>query len=269
MYNRREVYPNAPLALVAAEVRYTYAPRLRTPDVWDAIQMDLEEILPIRRPQQMKVTMSVGAQQTISSQLEQVLRLTDRKSTTALTVTPEATTFETTAYSEYPQFRATLEKVLESIHAQGKVAAVERVGLRYIDEIRVPEPITDARSWADWVNPDLLAALAIGSGPVLGAEGLIQYDLSDGRRMDLRWAAVDGQSIVGNDPLKRVVPPPGPFFVLDWDSYMTTETEHILDFVPGALIDVVNQLHSPVGDAFQNTVTDRLRDHFRGETSHG
>ncbi|BCI91734.1 hypothetical protein NIIDMKKI_69400 [Mycobacterium kansasii] len=61
--------------------------------------------------------------------------------------------------------------------------ALVRVGLRYIDEVRVPEPITDVRAWAKWIDDGIIRPLTIGPDDVAvrNVQGLVTFDLGDGR----------------------------------------------------------------------------------------
>ena len=55
MYPNREVFEASPLALVAAEIRFTDAARLRQQEVKDAVTIALEDRFPFAEPLQQYV----------------------------------------------------------------------------------------------------------------------------------------------------------------------------------------------------------------------
>ncbi|WP_167546308.1 TIGR04255 family protein [Streptomyces zinciresistens] len=267
MYDRREVYSNAPLALVTAEVRYPYAPRLRQAETLDRIQLALEDELPIRKTEQratLEFTFDSGIKKKQSTE---VYRYLNRSSTRSAVISTEAFTIETTRYSDFPDFLALMLKVATAIADATIIPAIERVGIRYIDEIRVPEEIKDASQWGNWVAPTLLPQLNPGIGPLKSSQGVSLFETGDSTCLQFQYAAVDGAPIVGNAPLRRThFPDAGKFFVLDFDSYWQCSTpEDSKVFTTQFLEETLTRLHQPTGRMFQAAITDRLRDLFRGE----
>lgn len=263
-YPRREVYPHAPLQLVAAEIRYPYAPRLRRPETLDALQIDLEQRLPIRRQmQQMSVEFSSAG--AVNQQNEEVFRLFNRASTKSASVTPTVTTVEATDYSEFPDFLDLVEAVLTAIDENRGPAAVERVGLRYIDEVRIPDEVKSAKDWEGWISPDITSMCNFSPGEPSGYQGVIESNTGNDQKLVLRFAALEGVGVVGNDPLQRKTnPESGPFFVIDVDSFWEAGTPNaVTDFDVKNLVSRFEELHMPTGRAFQGTLTDKLRELFR------
>ncbi|MDX3548822.1 TIGR04255 family protein [Streptomyces europaeiscabiei] len=266
MYDRREVYSNPPLALVTAEVRYPYAPRLRQADTLDRIQLALEDELPIRKTEEratLEFTLAGGMNKTKNMQ---VYRYLDRTSTHSAVISPEAFTIETTRYTDFPDFLALLLKVATAIADEKAIPAIERVGIRYIDEIRVPEKIKDASQWGNWVAPALLPQLNPGVGLLKSSQGVSFFETGESTYLQFQYAAVDGAPIVSNKPLRRLTrPESGKFFVLDFDSFWQSRTpEDSRSFTTEFLEDTLTRLHQPTGKMFQAAITDRLRDLFRG-----
>src|SRR6478609_3210629 len=104
MYERRELYENAPLALVTAEVRFPYSPRLRQPDTIDRIQVALESLLPIRRAEKRHIWQMTIGDPSPSQATTEVYRFLNRSSTWSAVISPEAFTVETTDFQEFPGF---------------------------------------------------------------------------------------------------------------------------------------------------------------------
>ncbi len=139
MYPGREVYPNAPLEFVAAEVRFPYTPRLRQEDQIQLVADQLNDLVPIFRPEQVQTfTLTTEGSHAESDIL---FRLLDKTSTTSVAFQATRIVIETTNYPQFEQFSELVKRSLTALASVHKIAGVERVGLRYIDEIRVPTPI--------------------------------------------------------------------------------------------------------------------------------
>jgi len=265
MYSKREIYPNAPLALVVAQVKYAYAPRLRQRDTLDQVALALEQDLPVvNYDQSLNISLTSGQ---FEGHAELAQRHLNRESTTSVHVTPTALTLETTAYVEFGEFADLFSRACAALADAGAVHAVERIGLRYVDEVRVPDQISDARDWRGWVADELVAHLSVASqAKALGSEALVQYDLGDQIRLAFRFGARDGKPVVGSQLLRRPVQyEPGPFFVIDLDGFRQQPADE------GAVFDVewiramLETVHGPAGEAFQNSITDQSRAVFREE----
>jgi uncharacterized protein (TIGR04255 family) len=267
MYDRREVYSNAPLALVTAEVRYPYAPRLRQAETLDRIQLAIEDDLPIRKTEQ-RSTIEFRLDSGLNKkQSVEVYRYLNRASTRSAVISPEAFSIETTSYTDFWEFLNLLNKVATAIAKEKAIPAVERVGIRYIDEIRVPEEIKDATEWSRWVAPSLLPQLKPNIGPLNASQGVARFETGVSTYLQFQYAAVDGAPVVGNVPLRRPnFPENGKFFVLDFDSFWQSSTpEDSKEFSIQFLEETLKRLHQPTGKMFQAAITDRLRNLFRGE----
>ena len=174
---------------------------------------------------------------------------------------------EVTEYDGWDSFKPSFLRVIETVAESAAIVGVERVGLRYINEIRVRQRIPDASRWKEWINDDLLGFLESVPGYTPESFQAVTALKGERGRMVVRLAALDGEGVVSNQPLRRSTPPvDGPFFVVDTDSYRDTPGEQMLDFTPDALAPVLDELHEPIGALFQRTITNQLRDVFRGRT---
>jgi len=270
MYAGREVFPNSPLEYVAAEVRYPYAPRLRQQDVRDEILLDLEDLVPILRSQQ-RLTMSGIAGGAVSQQLDQVTRAFNRASTLGVTVAANTLTVDTTAYGEFAEFRSVLSRCVSALDKRASPAAVERVGLRFINEVRVPAAVTSVRDWHGWIADALVDIAAVNPDhEAANLEGVVVYTTGEHRSLAFRFAAAPAGSMIGNEPLKRRRPSPdGPFFALDFDSFWQPPVEASPAWAVETIMVALDELHEPVGATFQSAITDKLRDTvLRGANDH-
>jgi uncharacterized protein (TIGR04255 family) len=263
-----EVYPNAPLVWVTAEVRYPQSPRLRQQKTLDAIQLDLEHVLPIVRDEQ-QVTVQVGPQGVQGPVSEErAQRLLNRASTVSAVIGPQVATVETSAYTRSEDFLELVGTVADAVMRHVPLAAVERVGLRYINEIRVPEPVTEVRSWGRWVASELIGAAHLADRfTTEAAQGLVQYQTGGGRQMVFRYGALPVGTVVAPSAMQRPeVDTQRPVFVVDIDSFWEAKKPEDAQTPDSTLLrGLLDKLHHPISDAFEATITDDLRDLMRRE----
>lgn len=267
----REVYPHAPLVLVAAEVRHPDAGAL-TDRAQQQLKHLLSQGLPMSRPllgaPGMVASIAPGADPQVTPIPAQTLpRYMSRDMFTSATFHRDAIVVETTHYQGFEHLFALVRHVLEARIEVAALDGVERVGLRYIDEVRTPGEGGPA-SWGQWIHASLL-----GPGALTGQEhlandawqGIAAYSGAlpgpapfDQMSMVLRYGVGDGYAVAPSGDLRRVTPPPGPFFLIDIDSYWSAR-----DGVPALDLDLLAStlegLHAPVRTLFENAITDQLR----------
>jgi len=258
----REIYPNAPLVLVALEVRHpltdalSHAQRLQ-------IKRRLAAQVPIMRTGQLTQVTAVqaaGASPTPPDvRVEEFPRYFSRDSTMAVSVRAEAVVIETTRYMRWEELRTLAAEVFKIRQEVGGVDGVERVGLRYINEVRVSgEPVRD---WASWIDPALLGPALIGERVDLVVDqwhGITAFTPGRDRTVVLRHGPREGFAVDPAGELKRSTPTPGPFFLLDIDSFWTPG-RGIPEFDVETLLAICDDLHIPVRGLFERLITDRLR----------
>ena len=268
VYPNREIFPNAPLALVAAEIRFTDAARLRQQQTKDAVAIALEDRFPFAEPlQRAEVNLNLvpgGGQPQIHERLGVVLK--NASSTESLTIMSESLTYETTTYTHFEELLEAVSAACDAL-AEAKVRpALQRVGLRYIDEVRVSDSITDVRQWKTWINDRIVGHLEIGpeAFPATGAQSVSTYDLGSGRGLNIRFAALNQGPVVVPQFLKRPAIPSGPFFVLDFDGFHDFTGEETVPLSTEVVLSSLATVHIPCGAAFQRSITDEARGLFRG-----
>jgi uncharacterized protein (TIGR04255 family) len=268
VYPNREVFPNAPLALVAAEIRFTDAARLRQQQTKDQVAIALEGRFPFAEAlRRADVSLVAGGQAQVQERLGVVLKNAD--STETLTIMSESLTYETTAYDSFDEL---LEAVVAACDAlvEAKVQpAIHRVGIRYVDEVRVPEIITDVRQWSKWIDGSLIEHLSVGPDefPATTTQGVGTYDLGDGKGLNFRFAALNQGPIVVPRFLKRSAIESGPFFVLDLDGFQDFGGQQAIPLSSKVVRESLSAVHVPCGTAFQRSITDEARKVFRGGKS--
>ncbi len=266
------VYPNAPLALVALEIRFPS--EASAAPVTVPIQRAMRERLAghgewvIEAQQAHEIELAFGPTPSQNIHTRAIPRLLTRDRTVAVTMPAGAITVETTRYDGYDSFRKLVVSVVEAVEDLLAPDGVVRFGLRYIDEIRVPDLIEgDMSVWSKWLAPDLLPPRLPSSGVDAALQtwaSAAQYRIDKDRFLVVRYGPQPLPVVNPTTPLRRLSPPPqAPVFVLDFDSHWQPET--VPGFVASELMDLCDLLHAPASDSFEAFITEPLRKVFRGD----
>lgn len=255
-----EVYPNAPAVLVAVEVRHPHSDLLSGGEQGE-IKRALTDLYPISQPLAVKnIIQGPSAPATVEDR--QIPRYAARDLMTAVTFNEQAIALETTSHRDFPHLMSLLRVAVEARHVVRPLEALMRVGLRYIDEIRVPDLPGDLSDWSQWVDCSLIGPTEIASDLGLRLEqshGIAAFDRGEGRKLVTRFGPAEGYAIAPGGLLQRPSPPPGPFFLFDIDSYWVP-VGAVPPFDVDEAIRIATDLHEPVSSLFERMITPRLRD---------
>jgi uncharacterized protein (TIGR04255 family) len=252
----REIYPNAPLKLVAFELRYPTVRAFEADQGQQAIYDRLREDFPILGVPPI-TTIEVGP--SGSRQIGQGMRVLDRRRTRTVTVTDQALTIETSAYGRYEEFATLIEQALRAANEVGHLPAVVRVGLRYIDEI-VVTGVESVEQWREYITDDLLAPGLVEGYSTIDYRGSIGLQVADDNVVTVRFGVVDAPVVDPNGPLRIPDSPEGRYFLLDVDSAWTAPQEEFLEFNIDSVLQRSESLHEPVRTIFERAIKPRLRD---------
>lgn len=261
-----EVWPNAPLALVAVEARFPSASAalVRVP-AQRAVRdlLGAGWVLENAKEQSIEVGFGPAGVQQPNMRVENLTRITVRNRTQVVTLRPESLSIEVTRYDGHGAFRALLEQIFAAVERVVEPDGLTRLGLRYVDEIRVPD-LSAVDEWADWVDGALLAPLAEGLSRA-SWNNTAQYETGRERWLVLRYGPADGPVVQPGGPLKRpILPKPGPVFFMDFDSFW--QPSDIPAFITEELLTACDQLRQPARTLFDQLITKRLiNDVFKKE----
>ena len=260
-------YHNAPLVLAILQVVHPAAPPL-TRGEEAALKQALIRTLPLITQEsvnQIELTAGPGGAQPATRMVsEPLVRFSSRDKRTSVSFGPNSITLETTKYDTWDQLRELTMTILTARMDIAPVDGVERIGLRYIDELRIPDD--PAPVWPRWVDPKLTAPVLDGVSSALQArqqQATVQYATAEPEVLvTLRYGATVGpSSLSATLPLAHPsVPEVGPFFLIDTDASWTPrpgDEVPILD--PAAVLTKADTLHGYVKALFEASLTDRLR----------
>lgn len=256
------MYPNAPLRLVTAEYRFPLSAVLAGADLLTLLAKTLGSTLPVIEPAEPMIQLNLGRMAAAPTVSGGGFRLLTRDRTTAVTVTSSRLAVETTSYGHWEDFRDTFVAIaLRTLGDElGALAGLERVGLRFINEIRVPDVAT-VDQWYAYVSPDLLAPTrVVPDGDFRTVQNALHLRMGDNSELLMRSGILEGHVVDDSGPLALPSPPSdGVYFLIDIDSFWTT---------PGALVEwstesalrTSDELHAPVDKLFESCITEVLRD---------
>lgn len=160
---QRVQFKDNPLRVVLAQLRFPTEFRLSEAATLARIQDRLRERYPLAQAsqQQMSVQFAVGA--TPPQRLNQMgpgpIRFIGDDGAWIVTLGPDQLSLETTSYHDWVAFLDRFEAVLDAVQADVAPSLVQRLGLRFIDELHHPEAHTIA-DWSRFLDSELLGTAA-------------------------------------------------------------------------------------------------------------
>jgi uncharacterized protein (TIGR04255 family) len=246
--------------LVAFELRFTTIPGLES-SRWEDVYEQIRESFPIVGPPP-RVALQLGpgrAEQTV-----QGVRLLDRERSRSVVLYDESVIVETSAYVRFEELLELIETVLSALHRAASIPAVQRVGLRYIDEITVPETSHD---WSRYIDESLLCPLGKFAEFSPGAySGTLELRAGEQRTVTLNYGVFNEPVVNPDGALRIPKSPEGAYFLIDLDSFWSAPLAEFPEFQIQQVLQKCEQLHDPIRQIFEQSITDDLRSHMRGDS---
>jgi uncharacterized protein (TIGR04255 family) len=267
----REVYPHAPLKLVACEIAYTLAPGVNVEasaqGVYDALGTDYA--LPGVAPMGLIIEVPPGGGPPRTTTAPEGFRFLDRERTRSIVVTSRSMILEASSYTRFEEFAQRVSDAVTAVADVVRIAAAHRIGLRYIDEI--PLCVLPEGQWDPYFSDGVLAPLQPVKDVGAPAEFITtcRYDLGADRQVTLRTGVLGAAVVSADGPLAIKGPSTPPLALIDIDSAWEAKTATTpLKFDAAAIEPLLMALHAPVRALFENSITDDLRNHvLRQESS--
>jgi uncharacterized protein (TIGR04255 family) len=195
---------------------------------------------------------------------QELVKFLSRSRRTSVTFSPTNTVIETTDYRGWTDFKRFVMAGLAARQDIAPMDGVIRVGIRVIDEIRVPPELRG--NWSEWLAQSLLPPEVTSEGVTLALkqqQAVVQYaGHGPGETVTVRYGAMDGPAAITSAPnlIRRDVPEPGPYFLIDTDAaWELTAGDDMPVLNPGELGELADRLHAPMKEIFESFITDRLR----------
>ncbi|MGA2321548.1 MAG: TIGR04255 family protein [Solirubrobacteraceae bacterium] len=242
----RRFYRTNPLRLVVCQVRFPVLHRFDEPGTLARFQDVLKDRYPRSAPEQ-QLAITVGPSGPVSGPPATSLwRFQGMEDGWSVAISRDFVSLETTAYERYEDLRDRLAEVLDATLALG-VTVRERLGLRYVDEIRHP----DAKRPGDWRRLIEEKLLGMVGGEELG-DDVVQA------LQEIRLREQDGTVAIRHGYLGREATGQDPFYLLDVDYFDERSVPLLADQVLGQ----IDSYHRTIHNLFETAITEELRGHL-------
>lgn len=253
-----EIFPNAPLQLVAFEMRFIPAPRGEDTHMLEALRNALAD--PGARSEFAPPTLRAPTRASGGVVESALFRLIAFNATVAVTVWRSAVVVEHTDYGHFSEFHGLLARLLEAFYNSVPIGGVERLGLRYVDELHVPAPVNQLADWQPYIHPAFFCPLLLLADlPVTGARGEFAVSAGPHQTVTVRHALLPGRALRPGESLTLRDRPDTPAFLLDCDgAYQPPEPDAAME--TGATLSIVTALHHATSTIFKSAFTELTRD---------
>jgi uncharacterized protein (TIGR04255 family) len=251
-------YQNDALRYVAVEVRFPLVDD-SDPQHWTRFREAVHEDLPVAQEEQ-QLNVTVGPTGPSAQQLTRQ-RLSARDRISSAVLGRDVLVLETTEYPGWTEFQERFARLLTSLEEVRRPDGVLRIGLRFIDEIRVPG-VQKIADWRGWVSDALVAPFILDELEPSAATVALQYGAAPGLVTTFRAAPfASGRTVQEDGPLRLPFDTPeGAYFLLDTDASWTDPHAQVPEFDVASIVAILTELHEPCHRLFEAAITDRLRD---------
>ncbi len=246
------VYKNPPLVMSLCQVRFASVLSVSDEAFVAPFQNAIRREFPLAdRPVEIQVALDMrpgGFQPPVT---QQKWRFADVSGTWAVVLAQDFIALETREYSDFDHFMERLSFVLNALVKHIQPDPGLRIGLRYIDEIRLAD--ADPRSA---IRPELLGAMTqeeVFSKAVRSVQEIaLQYP--EGEAVTLRHGYFSSGTTV--QPPAPESAPLGPFYLLDTDVYREFTPPAVLQMDTDSICQHVEEYHQAVYRLFRWALTD-------------
>jgi len=245
-------HTNASVALVTMEVRHPATDSVTKSSAAELKRL-LVDHLPIERQAQ-DTAWEAGAGGSPSPAAERFVRYVNRDNTLAASMKNQAVVVETTAYTNFEALVDIAMRVMDARSRVSSIVGVERIGLRYVVEVGVPVGVDGRIEWASSIAEPILGPQHIAPAGLTLTEwqgAAVYREAQPGKSLIVRYGPGVGQALDPSYHLRRTMAvAPGPFFLLDIDSFWTP-IGSIPEYDRDAVLATFQDLYEPARTAFQ------------------
>ena len=254
-------YPNPPVRIAAFEVRFPPVDALASEAAVRPLHRELRTTFPFFEPFQVPLGLQIQPDGVVHEVARRV-RLSSRTRRTVVSIGADIAIIETSEYRSFEELRAMVWDLMGRIQGLDEILGTSRVGLRYVNEIRIPQVGDDPLGWPPYISEALVAPMRLSSKPLQIMQGAVVYRPEETRGVVLRFGALKGRSVDLGGPLRVPDLGDGPFFLLDIDSYWENPPDELPEFSPQGVVEVLDRLHDAAQDVFEASITDKARAQF-------
>jgi uncharacterized protein (TIGR04255 family) len=256
------VFPNAPLQLVAVEVTYPATNTTFDTALFGALGEVLGPNSETQIAGQIRVAGPPGADGGLPGEA-MLFRMTSSDRTVSVSAWPTSLIVECSEYERFEVFRDLVRAVVDAYVAFIAPDGVSRFGMRYIDEVHVPAPVTSVADWAPYVDSRLIAPAELVEKRVSSLATGFTVDLGEHRTVNVRCTTTSSRAMSSEGHLVLRERPDTPALVLDIDAIFQPPSPQLTP-VTGALVaELAEGLRPAVRDVFDAAFTEAALETFR------
>jgi uncharacterized protein (TIGR04255 family) len=246
---------NAPLIRVVAQVKFPLIVSIEKKEFIAPFQEAIRDDYPILRLEKTR-EFTIGAQTLESTPPNVAWRFGDAKGVWRASVSSGFVALETTTYTSRSDFIKRFKILLEAVNKHIEPKLVDRIGIRYIDQVK-GESFNKISKLVRKEVLGILGTPAIDYTQHALSETL--FDLPDSKaKMLTRWGRLPAQATPDPDAIEPVS---GPSWILDIDVFCN---EH-KPFIPSKLTAEADKYSKRIYSFFRWAVTDAFLQEYGGK----
>ncbi len=238
---------NHQLALVLCQIRFSPVLRIRQDDAVIAFQEAIRQVYPryVKQEGMALLLTPAGIQQQAAPAAQH--RFDDSDGLFTAILSPEFVALETNRYTDIDDFVARVVALAETVEQHYSPAEIQRVGFRFINELRLsaPDPKTEM---CEAITPVLLGAAGSDDlvGAVAGAQQILELAGDDSRMLVRHGLHLQGGTTVDQLTLQSQPRPEHaePFYLLDIDAYAERSVRYSVDGIETTLREFNDDIRS-------------------------
>jgi uncharacterized protein (TIGR04255 family) len=237
---------NHQLAQVLCQIRFSTVLRINQDDAVISFQEAIRQTYPRYAKQQgMAVLITPQGVQQQPAPVGQH-RFDDSDGNFTVTLTPDFVALETRRYVDIDDFVARVVALAGAVEEHYAPAEIQRVGLRFINELRLAgaDPKAEMR---EAISPALLGAVGSDElvAAVSGAQQILELTGEDSRMLVRHGLYAQGGTTV--DPVEPAAPSPQqalPFYLMDIDAFAERSVRYSVDGIEATVRDFNDDIRS-------------------------
>jgi uncharacterized protein (TIGR04255 family) len=246
----RIVFERPPVVLTIFQVRFSNLSEITEQSYIESFKRSVQKEYPIFSPlKQTGVQFDALSGQALPLETNH-WRFADEKENWAVVLAADFLALETRRYEHFEDFLSRLRFVLDALvkHIRPKVGI--RLGLRYVNEIRL-----GTESLSSVVRQELLGPLSVSGFEEYTAQSFqdITLGFSEDQAIQIRHGLFPDGSAV--PPRPKELPPTGPFYLLDFDAYRTFSGPARLKMDTDIIHNYVKEYHDDIEKLFRWSIT--------------
>jgi uncharacterized protein (TIGR04255 family) len=249
----RVVFEHPPLVLTLCQLRFSRVLEVNVQDYIEPFRRAIETDYPTFSTSK-QVELMFNPELEDQKRVETLQwRFSDEDENWTAVLTQDFFTLETRRYARFEDFLSRFRFLLGALMAHVKPKVGVRLGLRYINEIRLAP-----RQLSSVVRQELLGLLSKPNFEKYAAQSFQEmlFNFSEAGSVSIRHGFLPDGSTVQPSPGKS--PPTGPFYLLDFDMSRVFSAPSLLEMEPDIIIQHVDEYHNDIEKLFRWSITEEF-----------